>query len=278
MRCTVYEKGTKMKKTQRITETAIMIALATVLSMLKIIDMPFGGTVTAFSMLPMAIIAFRHRTLWGLFAGFAYGVLQMIFGMQNLSYATSGWAVVAIIFLDYIIAFMVIGLAGIFRGKIKDSGISLATGTLLACALRYVCHVISGCTVWAGVSIPTSDGLIYSLVYNAAYMIPETLLTVSAAYYAGKAFNLTSDSIKRIPLENGITANLYASIPVVLAVVIDFVMIFGMTQTEEGFDISALTSADIFSWITVIAIFVIGIVATICIRTFSKGKTAKAAE
>lgn len=262
-----------MKKSLRLTETAIMIALGFILSMLKIIDMPFGGSVTVFSMLPVIVIAYRYGTPWGLLAGFAASLLQMLMGLKNLTYATSAGAVVAIIMLDYIVAFAVMGLGGIFKGEIKDQGISLAAGALIACVLRYICHVISGCTVWAGVSIPTSDGLLYSLVYNCAYMVPETLITVVGAYYAGKVFTLNGESIKRIALDTSSARNLVSSIPAVLAVIISFVFIFAMFQTEEGFDVTAITQTDIFGWLPVIISLVVGVVATVVIKNmaFKKG-------
>lgn len=265
-----------MKKSLRLTETAIMLALGFILSMLKIIDMPFGGSVTAFSMVPIILIAYRYGTAWGLLSGFAASLLQMLMGLKNLTYATSAGAVIAIIFLDYIIAFSVMGLGGIFKGKIKDSGVSVGAAALVVCVLRYLCHVISGCTVWAGVSIPTADGLLYSFVYNAAYMVPETIVTVVGAYYAAKVFTLGSEQIKRVPLDSGASKNLIASIPVVLAAVISFIFIFAMFQTEEGFDITAIASTDFFSWLPVIISLAVGIGATVVIRNVSFKNSEKA--
>lgn len=255
-----------MKKSLRLTETAVMLALGFILSMLKIIDMPFGGSVTAFSMLPIILIAYRHKTAWGLLAGFAASILQMLSGMNNLTYATSAAAMIAIIFLDYIIAFTAMGLGGIFRGKIKDQGTAVALGALVACVVRYLCHVISGCTAWEGVSIPSSDALVYSLFYNAAYMIPETVVTVVGAYFAGKVFSLTSEQIKRVPLDNRSARNLVSAVPAAIAVVISFVLIFAMIQTEEGFDITAIVLTGIFDWIPVIILILVGVAATVFIR------------
>lgn len=255
-----------MKKSLRLTETAIMIALAFILSMLKIIDMPFGGSVTAFSMLPVIIIAYRYGTPWGLLAGFTASLLQMLMGLKNLTYATSPLAGVAIVMLDYIVAFAVMGLGGIFKGKIKDQGLSLAAGALVVCVLRYLCHVIAGCTVWAGVSIPTSDGLLYSLVYNCAYMVPETVITVVGAYYAGKVFTLSAERMKRIPLDTSSARNLLSSIPLVLSVVLSFVLIFAMFQTEDGFDITEISRAHVFEWMPVIISLAVGIAATVIIK------------
>ena len=259
-----------MRKSLKITETSIMLAMALILSFIKIIDMPFGGSVTAFSMLPVIIIAYRHKAPWGLMAGLAYSVIEMLLGMKNLTYATSAAAVVAIILLDYTIAFTVLGLGGIFRGKIKNQGLALMLGTLFVCVLRYICHVISGCTVWAGVSIPDAAGLIYSLAYNAAYMIPETVVTMVAAFYVGSAFTIGEEKIKRLSVSKGAYSTLYASIPVALAVVVDFLIIFGMLQTEEGFDITALMNAEVKQWIIVLCVFGVGVILSVLIKLFTK--------
>ena len=265
-----------MKKSLRLTETAIMIALGFILSLLTIIKMPFGGSVTAFSMLPVIVIAYRYSTSWGLLAGFAASLLQMIMGLENLTYATSAGAVIAIIMLDYIVAFGVMGFGGIFKGKIKDQGVALAAGAFVVCFLRYICHVISGCTVWAGVSIPTTDGLLYSLVYNCAYMVPETVITVVGAYYAGKVFTLNSERIKRVSLDTKAAKNVVSSLPVALAVVIAFALIFAMTQNEEGFDITLISQARPSEWRTVIIVLAVGIAASIIIKVaaFFKDKQA----
>lgn len=255
-----------MNKTLRLTESAVMLALGFILSLLKIIDMPFGGSVTAFSMLPVIIIAYRYKTPWGLLVGFSASLLQMIMGIKNLTYATSAGAVIAIIMLDYVVAFTAMGLGGIFRGKIKDQGVSLASGALVACVLRYICHVISGCTVWAGVSIPDTDGLLYSLAYNAAYMIPETVVTVVGAYFVGKAFLLSEQQLKPVPMEKTAARNILSAIPTAVGVVVAFVLIFAMIQTEDGFDITALSSADIFDWLAPVIVLIVGIGVSVVVK------------
>ena len=93
-------------------ECAIMIALAAVLSFVKILELPYGGSVTAFSIVPIVIISYRHGVKWGLLSGFVFSIIQLIQGASNLSYATSFLAAVTIILFDYVIAFTVIGLAG----------------------------------------------------------------------------------------------------------------------------------------------------------------------
>ena len=147
-------KSTK-NKVLMLTESAVMIAFATVLSIVKIVDMPYGGSVTACSMLPLLIIADRYGTKWGLLTSFTYGVIQMFLGMDNLSYATSFWAAIAIILLDYFVAFVVLGLGGLFRKITKTQGQALCAASVVTGFLRYLCHTISGCTVWAGMALPT---------------------------------------------------------------------------------------------------------------------------
>lgn len=266
------------RTTLMLTESAVMIALAFILSFLKVVDMPYGGSVTAFSMLPIIIIAFRYGTGWGLATGFAFSLLQMLMGLSDLSYATSAAAAVAIILLDYIVAFTVLGLGGAFRSVIKDQGTAMAFGALFACVLRYICHVVSGCTVWAGVSIPTSDGLIYSLGYNATYMIPETLMTIVGAYYVGSLFTVTEDKIIRRPASAA--RNVYsivAALPVVLAVVVSAAFIFGMMQNPDdgSFDITAISGYDVISWMPVIISMILGVVISIAVAAYGKTKRSE---
>ena len=145
-------KNTKVKA---LVESAILIAIATVLSLIKIIDLPYGGSVTIASMFPIAIISYRHGIKRGCAAGIVYGVIQQLTGLNTLSYFTSWQSIVAIIMIDYIIAFAVSGLGGIFRKIVKKQSTALVLGVLLVGILRYACHVITGATVWASVSIPT---------------------------------------------------------------------------------------------------------------------------
>lgn len=104
----------KRKKTiLRLCESAIMIALATVLSMIKFANLPFGGSVTLCSMLPLVLIAYRYKWKWGVLTGVVYGLVQMVLGANNLSYGTSALAVILIILFDYLVAFGAIGFAGV---------------------------------------------------------------------------------------------------------------------------------------------------------------------
>ena len=198
------KKGDIKMKNQKViilVETALLIALATVLSMIKIFELPYGGSVTAFSMIPILVVSFRHGVKWGMLAGFVNSLLQLLLGMNTLSYATSATAAIAIILLDYVFAFSFFGLAGAFKNQIKNQAVSAAVGATVVCAIRYFFHVISGCTVWAGISIPTGAALVYSLSYNATYMIPEAIINIAMAFWLFKTLDFSGKHITRAKVE-----------------------------------------------------------------------------
>lgn len=194
----------KNNLTKKLAESSVMIALATVLSLFTLINMPYGGSVTPASMLPIVIVAYRYGAVAGLGSGFVFALIQQLLGLNNLSYVTGWQSVVAVILLDYVLAFTVIGLGGIFKGRVgmRDASpalrqsMELGLGTVLVCVLRYLFHTVAGATVWAGLSIPTEAALIYSLGYNATYMIPETIVCVMAALWLGSSL----DFVKKIPV------------------------------------------------------------------------------
>ncbi|MBR6726756.1 MAG: energy-coupled thiamine transporter ThiT [Clostridia bacterium] len=225
-------------RTKKMVESALLVAFATVLSLFHIVEMPYGGSVTVASMLPIVLIAYRHGLGWGLGSGVAYAVLQQLLGLKNLSYFTTWQSILAVILLDYIVAFAAVGLGGVFRRVIKKQNTALACGSLLVCVLRYICHVIAGATVWAGLSIPTEAALVYSLGYNATYMIPETVVLVLAAYYIGSLLDFRREQPARLISEQGAEgAGLLSVLTGLLAVVtvsVDASLIFSAMQDPES--------------------------------------------
>jgi len=184
-------------KTLRLTETAILIAIAVVLSELTVIKFPFGGNVTVFSQVPIIILAYRYGTPWGLLSGVVMGIFQMMFGLNNFSYVTGIVSYIILVFSDYLIAFGVLGLGGVFKNKINSQPIALACGGILASVLRFACHFISGVTIWKGYAPSNTIGAIvkYSIGYNSSYMIPELIVTVIGVLALGKIFDFTSQNI-----------------------------------------------------------------------------------
>lgn len=268
------------KKALVMCECAIMIALAAVLSFVKILDLPYGGSVTAFSIVPIVIISYRHGVKWGLLSGFVFSLIQLIQDASNLSYATSFWAAVTIILFDYVIAFTVIGLAGCLRNKVSNPSASVVAGTVGACALRYICHVISGCTVWAGVSIPTTDGLLYSLSYNATYMIPETVINAAAVFWLFGCLNFRSEKIgvaKKV--EKSLATTVTTSISVLslmVAVIVDAVTIFASLQDPESGVLNfALISNANFTLVGIVSAIGVALCVIFAIISAVTSKSAK---
>lgn len=167
----------KAKNLTKLTVSALFIALSTVLSeLIPSIEFPFGGSVTVFSMVPVCLIGIMFGTKWGIISSTAYGFVQMLFGLDNLGYATWWGATVVIILFDYIAAYGVLGLSGIFKGKIKNEFAACILGALLAGFLRYVCHFVTGVTVWREI-VDIWGAIWYSITYNGSYMIPEMIIT-----------------------------------------------------------------------------------------------------
>lgn len=191
------------KNILKLTETSIMIALATVLSLFTIANLPFGGSVTVCSMVPVGLIAYRYKWKWGLVAGGVYGLVQMVLGANNFSYAASFLAGVCIFLFDYIVAFGVIGFMGIFRDKLRcNQVLELSLGAVVACVLRYICHFISGWAVW-GAWAEGVPAWIYSLTYNASYMIPETIVTVVACGLLGAVLDFRKETVSPLRRKAG---------------------------------------------------------------------------
>ena len=176
-------KNTKLKM---LTEGAVMVALATILSFLKLVKFPWGGAVTVLSMLPIAVFALRYGVRKGLLVSSVYAVIQL--GQGILLDGLFGWgltpiALISCILLDYLLAFGVLGLAGVFGNKRFGT---IIAGVVLAMFLRFALHYVSGVLIfgsfgelWNGFS--TESKWLYSLLYNGAYMLPETVFTTVGA-------------------------------------------------------------------------------------------------
>jgi thiamine transporter len=174
---------TTMKITVRqLAESALMIAAATLLSLIKI-DLPFGGGVTVVSMLPIILISHRYGWKWGVLTAFVYSVAQLLLGLDNVAYAENFVMGAGIILLDYIVAYTVIGLSGMF-GKSRGA---VAIGIAVTFTLRLMCHLITGAWIW-GVWMPDefmglkmTNPWFYSFLYNGWYMLFELVITEAVA-------------------------------------------------------------------------------------------------
>lgn len=174
-------------KIRILVESATMVALAFVLSMVKVFKLPWGGSITLLSMLPIVILSIRNGVKNGLICAFLYSLTQFLDGVVSdglFAWGLSPLDLSLCIFLDYIGAFTVLGLAGMFRNKDIGGWIGGAVTTI---ALRYAMHVISGAVVfhstgklWESLG-EIANPWLYSAGYNACYMLPEMILTTAGA-------------------------------------------------------------------------------------------------
>jgi len=173
------EKKTRNDYLRALIECAILIALGTILAQIKIFRMPNGGSVTAASMVPFLLIAYRHGTKWGLLSSFANVLLQIVLGGIYPPVAPGALAYIAEILFDYFFAYMVLGLGFLFYKPFKNKpGFAVGFSTFVCCFLRFLSSFISGFLVWADIAQDGFFAVTYSLGYNAAYLGPETFVTV----------------------------------------------------------------------------------------------------
>ena len=225
-----------VSQTRKLVESSILVAIATVLSIIPIVSLPYGGSITVASMLPLIIISYRHGLGWGTASGFVYGIIQQLLGLKVLGYVTTWQSVVAVIVLDYLAAFACAGLGGIFRKAVKEQSLSMTLGALCVCIARFLCHVVSGATVWAGLSIPNEAALIYSVAYNSTYMLPETIITAAAVFYIGSSLDFTASvpvRIKRSEQQKDYGWRIVGWAPAIVSVILSVAVIFSKLQNPE---------------------------------------------
>ena len=245
----------------RLTESAIMLAFAAVLSVLKIIDMPCGGSVTAFSMLPILIIAYRYGVRWGMLTATTYSLIQLLLGLDNFAYAQGFVSLVTLAVFDYLVAFFVLGLGALFRRKSWSQGTSLAVAAVVTGVLRYLCHVVSGFTVWRDLEVPFVDSLIYSFSYNATYMIPEIIILAIGAVYISRVLSFDNAGITRVAAQKtaspaALTFSILAKTALLVAAVWVVVLIApAMQSADSELFLAGLAGV---KWLTVAIVAAVG--------------------
>ena len=160
------EQKSQRADTKAVTLSALLVALATGLGMLKLFEMPYGGTVTVFSMLPIVLCGYFLGTRRGVMAGMCVGLLNLIFGPYIIHPIQ--------LLVDYPFAFGALGLAGICRNQ-KNG---LAKGYLFGLIGRYVCAVISGIVFFGAYAPEGFNAVSWSLFYNFTYLAAEGVLTI----------------------------------------------------------------------------------------------------
>lgn len=182
----------RQSTTHRLTLTGIMIALGTALSFIEIWHMPLGGSVTLLSMVPIICLTVFYGTKWGFCSCFIYSLIQLAIGLVKngiLGWGLTTASLIGTVFLDYILAYTIICVSGVFRKK-GTTGVIL--GVALAVTLRFICHFVSGAIIF-DIWCEWDNVWYYSLCYNGAFMLPEMILTV-----VGTAALFKTSQIKKL--------------------------------------------------------------------------------
>lgn len=208
--------------TQVLAESAVMVALSIALfAVSEIIPWPSwlqGGGITLFGQVPIVVLSYRHGIKAGLPAALVLGIFELIMGLSNFGYVKGAVSYLVVALFDYLLAYGLLGLGGIFRKAFEKKESfrarqvpALALGSVFACALRFLCHFLSGVTVWSeytqsGGGFTNLDSLIhgitkasviYSVTYNGGYMLPETIITVVGAVAVGSLLDLSKKRVSR---------------------------------------------------------------------------------
>lgn len=158
-------KLTAKVKIKQMVYSAMAITLATVLSFVKLLPLPQGGSVTLFSMLFIVLIGYWYGLKQGLISGLVFGLLQLIL---------QGWVMHPVqLILDYPLAFALLGLGGLF----KNSENGLLKGLLLGAFGRFLCHFLSGIVFFSEYAPEGFSPVVYSVGYNISYIGIEVFLT-----------------------------------------------------------------------------------------------------
>ena len=168
-----------------LTEAALAVALAFVLGLIKVFEMPFGGSISL-EMLPLILLALRQGPAVGILAGGVYGIVDLIF---------DPFAVhpVQVIF-DYPLAFAAIGLAGFFLPTVRGA----VLGTVAAVLARFVCHFVSGVVFFASYAPDGWNPYVYSAAYNAAYLIPSLVIAIAVVIVLLRALESAQPSRRQV--------------------------------------------------------------------------------
>ncbi len=226
---TSLSQTTKRKREETIKKlvvSAVMLGVATTLEIVSgfiPLELPFGGRITIVSMLPIVMIGYIYGVSQGVFTAFCFSIIQMLLGMKTVSaFFMPGdeqmilWKALLICFLDYVLAYSVLGLSGVFKNRFKNKAIGLSISSIFALTLRYIVHIVSGAFffgTWAewffsqegfyaiGEKILNSFSgmglsIMYSVFYNGLYMIPEIIMTAVCAFFVGAVIFRDKNQVK----------------------------------------------------------------------------------
>ena len=195
-------KTLQSKQILALTQSAIFIALATVLSFLPVYKMPMGGSVTLASMLPILFIGVKFGYKWGISSAGIYAAIQLFQALIEgnvFIYCNGAGIVILCVLFDYIVPFGILGLSAFARPK-NGKGLSIIKTTItfgVLVAIRFVCHFITGVAIWGQWAPEGMGKFLYSLLYNGQYMLPELIITLVIG-----VFLMSSSQIEKLLTKN----------------------------------------------------------------------------
>ncbi len=195
-------KTLQSKQILALTQSAIFIALATVLSFLPVYKMPMGGSVTLASMLPILFIGVKFGYKWGISSAGIYAAIQLFQALIEgnvFIYCNGAGIVILCVLFDYIVPFGILGLSAFARPK-SGKGLSIIKTTItfgVLVAIRFVCHYITGVAIWGQWAPEGMGKFLYSLLYNGQYMLPELIITLVIG-----VFLMSSSQIEKLLTKN----------------------------------------------------------------------------
>jgi thiamine transporter len=157
--------GKRKADAKQLAFSAVAVALSVIASIFTVFNLPFGGSITLFRMFFICFIGYLYGTRSGILTGIACGFLDLILKPYVVHPVQ--------LLIDYPIAFGLLGMSGIFA----KSKYGLVKGYILGVAGRYICHVLSG-VIFFSMYAGSQNPMIYSLGYNATYIVPEAVVTL----------------------------------------------------------------------------------------------------
>lgn len=172
--------------TQKLVVSALLIAVATVLSEIKPFPQVMGGGITALSMLPIVLIPIMYKTRWGCFSCGIYAVIQLLFGIDSALYAPTALGVAGSLLLDYFFAYFALCICGFFA---KGNKIVTTVGVAVSIVARYFVNVLASCVVWGDMLGDFFGSVYIGLTYNLYILIEgAAVVAVIAVLLSNKAF------------------------------------------------------------------------------------------
>jgi thiamine transporter len=156
------------KKVKVLSEAIALVALSSILHLIRVYTLPQGGSITAGSMIPIFLLALRRGPIIGVLGGVAFGLIVLI--EEPFLYHPIQ------MLLDYPIAFGSLGLAGFFKNK-------PLIGVSIGIISRFISHFISGIIFFASFAPKGMNPALYSALYNGSYLSIEFIITVTIVYF-----------------------------------------------------------------------------------------------